>query len=90
MIWYCRIFTRIDDDNDGLLSRVELKALIIGIHFNEITFDENEVVDKVLKDFDTSLDSKIDFGEFVAGVEKWLQEARNSIDDFHEVCCHLI
>ena len=90
MIWYCRIFTRIDDDNDGILSRVELKALIIGIHFNEITFDENEVVDRVLKDFDTSLDSKIDFNEFVAGVEKWLQEARNSIDDFHEVWCHLI
>ncbi|XP_047952084.1 sodium/calcium exchanger NCL-like [Salvia hispanica] len=79
-----KIFTRIDDDNDGILSRVELKALIIGIHFNEITFDENEVVDRVLKDFDTSLDSKIDFNEFVAGVEKWLQEARNSIDDFHE------
>ncbi|XP_042066378.1 sodium/calcium exchanger NCL-like [Salvia splendens] len=79
-----KIFTRIDDDSDGILSRVELKALIIGIHFNEITFDENEIVDKVLKDFDTSLDSKIDFNEFVAGVEKWLQEARNSIDDFHE------
>ncbi|XP_042061109.1 sodium/calcium exchanger NCL-like [Salvia splendens] len=79
-----KIFLRIDDDNDGILSRVELKALIIGIHFNEITFDENEVVDKVLKDFDTSLDSKIDFNEFVAGVQKWLQEARNSIDDFHE------
>lgn len=90
VIWYCRLFSRIDDDKDGILSRVELKALIVGIHFNEITLDENEVVEKVLKEFDTSLDSKIDFNEFLAGVGRWLREARNSIDNFHAVRYHLI
>lgn len=79
-----KIFKRIDDNEDGHLSHAELKALIVGIHFNEITLDENEVVERVLKDFDTSLDSNVDFNEFVAGVGRWLQEARNSIDDFHE------
>ncbi|XP_057795925.1 sodium/calcium exchanger NCL-like [Salvia miltiorrhiza] len=78
-----KIFKRIDDDNDGILSRLEIKALIVGIHFNEITLDHDEAVEKVLKEFDTSLDSKIDCDEFIAGVGRWLKEARNSVDDFH-------
>lgn len=90
MIGCCRIFKTIDGNGDGHLSHAELKALIVGIHFSEVSVDEKEVVEKVLKDFDSSLDSKVDFEEFVAGVDRWLQEARNAIDDFHEVRCHLI
>lgn len=85
-----RIFKTIDENGDGHLSHAELKALIVGIHFNEISVNENEVVEKVLKDFDSSLDSKVEFNEFVAGVGRWLEEARNAIDDFHEVLCHSI
>lgn len=76
---------------DGSLSRSEIKALLVGIQFNEVSLGEHDVVEKVMKDFDTSLDSKVDFHEFVAGVGRWLQEASgNSIDDFHRVRCHFI
>lgn len=86
----CRIFKSIDGNGDGHLSHAELRALIVGIHFNEISVDENEVVERVLKDFDTSLDSKVEFNEFMAGVGRWLEEARNAIDEFHEVRGHPI
>lgn len=76
---------------DGFLSRSELKALIVGIQFNEVSLDEHDAVEKVMKDFDTSLDSRVEFDEFVDGVGRWLQEASgNSIDDFHRVPCHFI
>ncbi|KAI3466070.1 hypothetical protein Pfo_022733 [Paulownia fortunei] len=89
-----KLFKTSDDDEDGYLSHSELKALIIGIHLNENNFDENDAVEKLMKDFDTSLDSKVDLNEFIAGVGRWLEEARGTkvsvhtdstkyIDDFH-------
>ncbi|KAH6835488.1 sodium/calcium exchanger family protein / calcium-binding EF hand family protein [Perilla frutescens var. hirtella] len=80
-----KIFKTIDDNDDGHLSHKELKALIVGIHFNEISVDENEVVEKVMKDFDISNDSEVNFDEFYAGVDRWLKEARgnDSIDGYH-------
>ncbi|KAG8386380.1 hypothetical protein BUALT_Bualt03G0142800 [Buddleja alternifolia] len=89
-----KLFNTVDNDQDGCLSKSELKALIVGIQFNEINLDWNDAVDKVMKDFDTSLDSEIDMNEFVLGVGRWLKEAKgangsnhaNSIkylDEFH-------
>lgn len=51
-----------------------------------------------MKDFDTTHDSRVDLSEFIAGVERWLAEARGAedsnhadsmkyIDEFHMVCC---
>lgn len=94
-----RLFNTIDKNDDQHLSRSELRALIVGIHFNEIDLDENDVVDKVMKEFDTTHDSKVSLGEFIDGVERWLQKAKGAkvskhadlgyIDYFHEVLCHL-
>ncbi|KAL6529686.1 hypothetical protein OROGR_015309 [Orobanche gracilis] len=89
-----KLFMAIDDNDDGYLSHSELRALIVGIQFNEINLDENDAVDKVLKDFDSSLDRQVDLNEFINGVGRWLEEAKGGrvsnnvgsmkyIDEYH-------
>ncbi|KAL2245465.1 uncharacterized protein LOC105165426 [Sesamum indicum] len=87
-----KLFKAIDENEDGHLSHSELRALILGIQFNEINLDREDAVEKVMKDFDISLDSRVDLREFIHGVGRWLQEARavsnyagsmKYIDDFH-------
>lgn len=75
-----RLFQTIDEDGDGHLSRPELRALIIGIRFDEIELDKDDAVEKVMKDFDTSRDSLISLQEFTIGVSKWLHEAKHAGD----------
>ncbi|EYU44997.1 hypothetical protein ABFS82_13G068800 [Erythranthe guttata] len=91
-----KLFKAIDENDDGFLSQAELRALIVGIQFNEINMDEDDALAKVIKDFDTSLDSQVDLNEFVAGIGKWLEEAKGArggsnqagsmkyIDDYHK------
>ncbi|KAJ9671510.1 hypothetical protein PVL29_025287 [Vitis rotundifolia] len=71
-----KLFHTIDENNDGNLSKAELRALIVGIQFEEIDLDKNEAVDKVMNDFDTSNDQFVDEGEFVKGISRWLTEAK--------------
>lgn len=92
-----KLFDAIDENKDEHLSASELKALIIGIRFEEIDLDQDDAVSKVLSDFDTSNDSHIDIKEFINGIEKWLNEAMQArtgsadpgphtmkfLDDFH-------
>ncbi|OAY28735.1 sodium/calcium exchanger NCL [Manihot esculenta] len=73
-----KLFHAIDEDNNKKLSASELKALILGIRFEEIDFDRDDAVDKVMKDFDTSLDNSIDLDEFISGISKWIEEAKRS------------
>jgi Ca2+/Na+ antiporter len=73
------LFEAIDDNKDGYLSYSELKALIVGIQFNEFNLDHNDAVEKVMKEFDTTLDTRVDLNEFIAGVGKWLAEARGAV-----------
>ncbi|XP_019192913.1 PREDICTED: uncharacterized protein LOC109187223 [Ipomoea nil] len=83
-----KLFKRVDANGDGHLSQSELKALVVGITLDGVNLDENDAVEKVMKDFDTSNDGKVDFEEFVAGVDKWLDEfygprvCPESISDF--------
>ncbi|KAG9159504.1 hypothetical protein Leryth_022754 [Lithospermum erythrorhizon] len=93
-----KLFTAIDENGDGYLSQSELKALIVGLRLEDINLEEDNAVEKVIKDFDTSLDSKIQFTEFLNGVRKWLEKARGPrasshragpetmkyLDNFHE------
>ncbi|XP_058221560.1 sodium/calcium exchanger NCL-like [Rhododendron vialii] len=74
-----KLFRALDVDGDGHISYAELKAMIIGIQFDEIYLDEAEATEKVMKDFDTSRDTKIDFQEFIAGISRWLDESRHSV-----------
>ncbi|KAJ8774313.1 hypothetical protein K2173_011116 [Erythroxylum novogranatense] len=74
-----KLFEAIDENNDKKLSSCELRALIIGIRFEEIGgLHKDEVVAEVMRNFGTSNDESIDEDEFVAGVIKWLSEARRA------------
>ncbi|KAF2614100.1 hypothetical protein F2Q70_00013806 [Brassica cretica] len=70
-----RLFQTIDANKDGHLSAAELKALIIGISFEDIDFDKDDAVGKVLQDFDKTLDEQVDQEEFVRGINRWLIQA---------------
>ncbi|KAI5661806.1 hypothetical protein M9H77_21129 [Catharanthus roseus] len=71
-----KLFNTIDENGDGYLSASELRALIIGIEFQGINLDEHDAVDKVMKEFDTSGDFRVDLVEFTEGIRKWLTEAK--------------
>ncbi|XP_052178790.1 sodium/calcium exchanger NCL-like isoform X2 [Diospyros lotus] len=75
-----KLFTAIDTDGDGYISSLELRAFIVGIRFDEINLDHDGATDKMMKDFDTSRDIKIDWPEFRAGISKWLEEAIRAAD----------
>ncbi|CAL5393525.1 unnamed protein product [Camellia sinensis] len=99
-----KLFHTIDGDKDGFISEPELKALIGGMRLDEINFDqinlnEDDAMKKVINDFDTSNDYKIDLCEFINGISKWLDEAKQAgassreagpttmkyLDDFHKL-----
>nr|POF08461.1 calcium-dependent protein kinase 8 [Quercus suber] len=69
-----KLFSSIDVNDNGHISDSELRALMVGINFDEIDLDQNEAVNKIMKDFDTSSDSKIVFDEFVSGISRWLKK----------------
>jgi len=64
------LFKTIDQNSDGSLSEAELRALVIGINFEEIDAD-----------FDASRDTRVDMKEFVEGISRWLKKARHSAGD---------
>lgn len=95
-----RLFRKIDMDESGALSRAELHALIVGINFEEVEFDKQDAVVKIMDDFDTSHNDTVEEEEFVQGMKKWLNEAKRSmpasgafsnkfINDYHAVICSL-
>jgi Ca2+/Na+ antiporter len=74
-----KLFYKIDMDESRNLSRAELHALIIGINFEEIDFDKNDAVDKIMDDFDTSGNDTVEESEFIEGMKRWLNEAKNKV-----------
>ena len=79
MLLIYRLFHRLDLDENNLISRNELRALIIGIQFDEIDLDKDDAVDKVMDDFDTSRNDMIEEEEFIQGISKWLNEAKHTV-----------
>ncbi|KAK9266268.1 hypothetical protein L1049_025345 [Liquidambar formosana] len=73
-----KLFKSIDTNNDGNIQRGELRALIVGIRFDEIDLDADDAVEKVMKDFDRSNNELIDVEEFVRGISNYLKEAKHS------------
>ncbi|KAI5661804.1 hypothetical protein M9H77_21127 [Catharanthus roseus] len=73
-----KLFNTIDENSDGYLSATELRALIIGIEFEEVNLDEHDAVDEVMREFDQSHDNRIDITEFSRGITKWLSEVKRS------------
>ncbi|KAA8515168.1 hypothetical protein F0562_018347 [Nyssa sinensis] len=68
------LFNRYDRNEDGKISPSELKGLIQQINFGKVKLDHDEVVEKVMKDFDEDGDNLINKQEFVSGIKKWLDE----------------
>nr|CAD1822234.1 unnamed protein product [Ananas comosus var. bracteatus] len=74
-----KLYRKLDLDSDGVISRAELAALIVGIQFEEIDLDRDDAVDKIMDDFDTSGNAIIEEEEFIQGITKWLKEARRTV-----------
>lgn len=77
----CRLFHRIDKDNNSRISSTELRAFILGIQIEEVGLDEEDFETKVMEEFDISGDSNISEAEFVRGVSNWLNKANNDGND---------
>jgi len=73
------LFHKIDLDSNDLLSYAELRALIIGIQFDEIELDKDDAVEKVMDEFDTSGNENVDETEFVNGISRWIKEAKRTV-----------
>ncbi|KAM1413121.1 hypothetical protein ACFX13_025998 [Malus domestica] len=77
-----KLFKTLDQDSDGYLNTSDLRSLIIGIQFDDIDINIDEAIIQVMRDFDTSHDSKIDEDEFFRGISRWLNKAkREAIKD---------
>ena len=72
------MFHKIDRNGDSSISNDELGALILGIHIEEVGLDEEDLVAKVMDEFDISDDDHINETEFINGLSKWLCKANNS------------
>ena len=94
--YYGRLFSAIDADHDGHISHIELRALMVGINFHEIDLDQDDAVNKIMQDFDTSGNSAIEEREFFVGISTWLKKTKRAaahnpgsdtkvFDDFHMV-----
>ena len=92
------MFQKLDLDSNGSLSHSELRALIIGIKIEDVDLDREDAVNKIMNEFDTSQNSNIEEEEFVAGISKWIDEAKFSVansgayskkfmHEFHMVSC---
>ncbi|MED6218769.1 hypothetical protein PIB30_029738 [Stylosanthes scabra] len=73
-----KLFHTIDDNRDGNLTHGELKALVVGIQFEEVDLDHDDAVKRIMNDFDTSRNQLVEESEFVNGVCRWLDRARGS------------
>ena len=75
-----RLFAHFDEENDGYLTRKELKGLIIGLgverHNGEVPGEEE--VGHWMAEFDVdNRDSKISWEEFAKGITRWMKSSNS-------------
>lgn len=78
LLTYFRLFNAMDQNGDGYLTASELRALVLGIQFDQINLNHDDAVAKVMKDFDKSADNQIDLQEFIGGIAEWLEDVNKS------------
>nr|GEU73014.1 sodium/calcium exchanger NCL2-like [Tanacetum cinerariifolium] len=79
------IYTGVDVNHDGQVSKTELKTLLVGMQLQSDGEISDDFVEKVMEQFDVSGDEFIQEDEFVRVMTKWLRETRKSAsrDDFN-------
>lgn len=79
-----RVFKKIDHDNSQHLSRGELGAFVVGLNFEGMSMGKDDIVEKVMKEFDTERpDGTIDLDEFTKGITKLLDRVRGAKVSHH-------
>ncbi|GAB2216076.1 hypothetical protein Drorol1_Dr00023843 [Drosera rotundifolia] len=66
------VFHALDTDKDNQLSASELRSFVIGMRLGELKLDKEDVLGKVMKDFDTDPDGQISLDEFKVGISSWI------------------
>ncbi|KAK4485288.1 hypothetical protein RD792_007921 [Penstemon davidsonii] len=88
------LFKKFDTDNSNSLSLSELEELISSVKFGESQQNYQEMVKKLVKDFDIDGDNIINEQEFIHGVTKWLiktidvtkcKDIKRSIEEFDKI-----
>ncbi|XP_030928305.1 sodium/calcium exchanger NCL-like isoform X6 [Quercus lobata] len=74
---FIKLFKKIDTNDDGYLSPMELKVLLLGINLKR-HLDIDAAVESILRDFDASEESRISMDRFLIHFPKWLDETKPS------------
>lgn len=72
------VFEKLDNDNDGYLTKKELRGLLYGLDLQG-QISSTDAVNKVMADFDSSRDEKLSLDEFKVGMSSWLRIATSSV-----------
>ncbi|KAL4555094.1 hypothetical protein LXL04_037705 [Taraxacum kok-saghyz] len=75
-----RLFTNIDQDGDANISFPELKGLLQDIKFRQLTWNKEQTIEEVMKEFDYDGDKKVTVDEFTDRFAKWLDETKSAVD----------
>ncbi|CAI9292780.1 unnamed protein product [Lactuca saligna] len=73
------IYKGLDENQDGKVSKVELKTFLLGIKLQTNDATKDDLVEIIMDRFDISGDQSIEENEFVRILIKWLREARKSV-----------
>lgn len=74
-----KLFRTLDQNSNGYLNSTDLRSLIIGIQFDDdVDINIDEAISLVMRDFDTTRDSKIDIDEFFRGISRWINKAKRA------------
>ncbi|GAB2278003.1 hypothetical protein Dimus_012703 [Dionaea muscipula] len=71
-----KIFNALDVDKDQYLSPPELRAFVIGMQLEELKVGVDDIVNKVMREFDTNPDSQISLDEFQVGLARWVDNLK--------------
>lgn len=74
------MFTKIDQDNDANISFPELKEVLQDIKFRQLTWDKQQTIEQVMKEFDYDGDTKVTIDEFTDRFTKWLDETKSAVN----------
>ncbi|KAI3753711.1 hypothetical protein L2E82_25772 [Cichorium intybus] len=74
------LFTNIDQDGDAYISFPELKGLLQDIKFRQLTWDKEQTIEEVMKEFDYDGDTKVTIDEFTDRFTKWLDETKSAVN----------